>query len=284
MDIENGDDERREEGKKRGKEEGEKTTLQSPNVGNDLDVDKQLGTNINKGLDININSSADVSNRRDSNPGQAQSVQIQLLDEKIQTKLGMGRQISLDLDSQLLDIDIDQRGNLDNNRMGILLEAGLVGLGADLEDDRADMGINIGKHDGLEIEVDTGLDVGVDVGLGTELKILDVHIGFDKTQDLGLGVQFDDDVGAGGDFEVDTSIDEDLSFGLDKDLDDGVDQAWGGGRATGAALEEVDGALVVGERGESLGRGGEEGEGHDGRNERADSHFWSWGWLELVWE
>lgn len=225
---------------------------------------------------MNINISTDVSNRRDSNLGQTQSVQVQLLDEKVQAELGMGLQISLDLDSQLLDIDIDQSGDPDNNRVGILLEAGLVSLGADLEDDRADMGINVGKHDGLKVSIDTGLDVGVDIGLGRELKLLDVHFGVDKTaQDLGLGVQLDVDIGADRGLEVDTDINEDLGFGLDKDLDDGVDQAGGGGRAAAAALEEVDGALVVGERGEGLGCGGEEGEGHDGRNERAESHCWS---------
>lgn len=276
MDIKSGNNE------KEGRKEGEKTTLQSSNVGNDLGADKQLDTNINKGLDMNINVRTDVSNRRDSNPGQTQSVQVQLLDEKIQAELGMGLQISLDLDTQLLDINIDQSGNLDNNRMGILLEAGLVSLGADLEDDCADMGINVGKHDGLEVGVDTGLDVSIDIGLGRDLKLLDVYVNANKTQDVGLGVQFDVDISADGGLEVDTGIDENLGFGLDKDLDNGIDQAGGGGRAAAAALEEVDGTLVVGERGEGLGRGGEEGEGHDGRNERADSHFWSWGWLELV--
>lgn len=231
---------------------------------------------------MDINRGTDFGNSSDGDVEQTKSVQVQLLDVEIQTGLDMDMQIGLDLGSQLLDIEIDLGCDLGNNIMRILLETSLVGLGADLEHDTADMGINLGNNFHLQGSIDAGLDVGIDSGLGLDLEFLDFDFGLEEAaQDLGFGGETDVNVSADLSLERDTGINEDLGFGLDEEVDDDIDEVGGRGGAATTALEEFNGALVVIEGGEGLGGGGEEGEGHDGRNESADSHFWSWFGMRL---
>ncbi|KAI8594573.1 hypothetical protein EDD21DRAFT_393367 [Dissophora ornata] len=244
--------------------------LQSTDTSNQLSIEQELGADINKGLDVDINIRANVDNSTDVNLGNDQ-VKVQTLDISIDTELGMGSNIGLDLDNQVCDIEIDQRNNIGHNRVRVLAQADFVLSRTEFANNRTHMRANIGNHQRVNIGLNRGLHLEIRLSLGADFQVFDIHVGTDQTEGVNICVEFDNHIGADVGLEVNAGIDQNLALSLNKELDEGLDNI------AIAALQQRNGGLLVRDRGKGLSRGGEKTESQDGGDESADSHYSSRG-------
>lgn len=134
------------------------------NMGTKIQVDINIGDGIHKALEMNL-----LNNQ----------FQTKVVDQDLESDTDMGHQVGLQCNEQAIHIQLDEGFDISDNITRSLGDADGVLMWAVLMDDLTSVLSNVGKDDGLGVEVNFGVDD--DAGFGIDFR------GYFGGDDVGVG-------------------------------------------------------------------------------------------------